>query len=342
MNKSHITHHRSLITDQSSLKKKLSSESKKIAITTHFKPDGDAMGSSLALYHYLKLKGHKPIVVTPSNYPKFLHFLPGNDEVISFEKSPRKAKKAINDAEIIFALDFNDLKRIQDLAEIVEKSKATKVMIDHHLHPADFANFELSVPEASSTAELIVDFMELMGDKKLLNKEIAACIYTGIMTDTGSFRFPSTSAKVHRIVADLIETGLEKHKIHEAVYDSYSENRLKFLGYCLSEKLRILRKQKIAYFAVTEEELIKYNSQPGDTEGLVNYALAIEGIQMACLMIDRNNLRKLSFRSKGDVFVNEFASKNFNGGGHKYAAGGTSELSLEATEEKFLKLVKQF
>ena len=317
------------------------SKPKNIVIVTHWSPDGDAMGSSLGLYNYLIQKKHKVTVITPNDYPSFLFWLPGNNKVINFSSSAKPAKTAVAKADIIFCLDFNSLKRIDALGNEVGKSKALKCIIDHHLQPDDFADFMLHDIQACSTCELIYDFMELMGDKKLINKKISNCLYTGIMTDTGSFRFPSTKSKTHRIVADLIEAGAENSEIHNRIYDGNTEDKLKLLGYCLAEKLTVFKEYGTAFFSLSADELKRFNYKKGDTEGVVNYALSIEGINFAAFFVERDGEIKTSFRSKGDFNVNLFARKHFNGGGHANAAGGMSELTLDETIIKFVSLLSK-
>jgi phosphoesterase RecJ-like protein len=319
--------------------KTLLSEPKKIVIVTHWSPDGDAMGSSLGLYNYLIKKKHTVTVITPNDYPSFLSWLPGNKKVIDFSAKAKPAKVAVAKANIIFCLDFNSLKRINDLGLEVAKSKAVKCIIDHHLQPEDFADYMLHNVKSSSTCELIYDFIELMGDKKALNKDIANCLYTGIMTDTGSFRFPSTSSKTHRVVAELMEAGAENSSIHNRIYDDNTEDKLRLLGFCLAEKLTVVKECKTAFFNLRADELRRFNYKKGDTEGLVNYALSIEGICFAAFFVERDGEIKTSFRSKGDFNVNLFARKHFNGGGHANAAGGMSDLTLDETIIKFVSLL---
>jgi phosphoesterase RecJ-like protein len=315
---------------------------KKIVITTHHKPDGDAMGSSLGLYNYLILKGHSVTVVTPNDYPTFLSWLPGENTVVDYEKQKDVAGNLINNADILFCLDFNTPSRVEKFEPIITNATCIKVMIDHHLSPSDFCDYTFSYPDACATCELIYDFIVSMGDKALLNKNIASCLYTGIMTDTGSFRFASTTGHVHRIIGDLIDAGAENHKIHQAVYDNSSENRLRFLGFCLSERLQVFPEYHTALIAVSKADLDKYNHQTGDTEGIVNYALGIEGIKMAAFFAERGDLIKISFRSVGSFSVREFSNKHFNGGGHHNASGGRSELTLQATVDKFISLLPEY
>jgi bifunctional oligoribonuclease and PAP phosphatase NrnA len=317
------------------------SKPKHIVIVTHWSPDGDAMGSSLGLYNYLIQKKHKVTVITPNDYPAFLFWLPGNEKVINFIEKNSPAKKAVANADFIFCLDFNSLKRIDALGDEVGKSAALKCIIDHHLQPDDFADFMLHDIKACSTCELIYDFIELLGDKALINKDISNCLYTGIMTDTGSFRFPSTKSKTHRIIAELIDAGAENSEIHNRIYDGNTEDKLKLLGYCLVEKLTILKEYGTAFFALSTNELKHFNYKKGDTEGIVNYALSIEGIHFAAFFVERDGEIKTSFRSKGSFNVNLFARKYFNGGGHANAAGGMSELSLDETIIKFISVLSK-
>ncbi len=315
----------------------------KIVITTHHKPDGDAMGSSLGLYNYLIQKGHHVKVITPSDYPPFLQWLPNNPEVIIFTDHPDESKKLVANADLIFCLDFNSLSRIYELGEFVKKSPAKKIMIDHHLEPEGFDDFRHWNINACATAQLIFDFIiNLMDDRKYLTKDVATCLYTGIMTDSGSFRYPTTTADLHRIVADLIDAGAENSKIHQLVYDNNTESRLRFLGFCLSEKLVILREFNTAYIVVTKEDIKRFDIKTGDSEGIVNYALSINGIKLAGFFADRTERVKLSLRSTGDFPANEICKKYFNGGGHRNAAGGQSEDTIEHVVEQFINILPEY
>ncbi len=322
--------------------KSLLSEAKKIVITTHHKPDGDAMGSSLGLYHFLLSLGHQVHLVTPSDYPYFLHWLPGNSEVIDFQIQADKSMQLVAEADLIFCTDFNALSRIGALGDLVRQSTAKKVMIDHHLEPEGFEDFTFWDVRACAAAELVYRLIVTLGFGHHIDKDIATCLYTGIMTDSGSFRFPSTSAEVHRIIADLIDKGANNSRIHELIYDTNTENRLKFLGHVLSQKMVILAEINTAYIYIDQEELKKYQIVTGDTEGIVNYALSINGIRFAILVVDRGEARKLSFRSKGEFPANEVAKKYFEGGGHRNAAGGISFLSLSETVAKIKSILPEF
>jgi len=294
---------------------------------------------------YLKKKGHTVTVITPSDYPKFIEWMAGNEGVINYEdyKLRGKTNRLIANADIIFCLDFSVLARIEAMADPVRQSKAVKVMIDHHTFPEDFAQFTYHDTKAAATAQLIFQLIELLGDKALLDTPICECLYAGIMTDTGSFRHPSTTPAVHRIAADIMELGVNTNLIHRRIYDSSTAERMKFLGYVLSEKLVVLPEYRVAYFTVTEEELKKYNSQTGDTEGIVNYGLQIEGIVMSIIIVDRPEAVKMSFRSVEEFAVNQMASKHFNGGGHKNASGGkTTGIGLQATIDKLLSILPEY
>jgi phosphoesterase RecJ-like protein len=321
--------------------KSILSKPRKIVIVTHWSPDGDAMGSSLGLYNYLLQKKHTVSVITPNDYPAFLTWLPGNAKVIDFLSGASKASKLIVAAELIFCLDFNSLKRIDKMGALVEASPALKVMIDHHLQPDDFADFMHHTVKASSTCELIYTFIESLGDKKKIDKKIANCLYTGIMTDTGSFRFPSTTADTHRIIAALIDAGAENAFIHSRVYDDNTESRLKLLGFCLCEKMIIMPEYHTGYISLSAEEQERFHYQKGDTEGLVNYILSMRGMKFAAFMSERDGIIKISFRSKGKFDVNTFARINFSGGGHMNAAGGMSNEKLESVVANFRELVVQ-
>lgn len=299
------------------------------------------MGSSLGLYNYLIQKKHTVTVVTPNDYPDFLHWLPGNKKVVDATGNPKKAAAAIKKAEIIFTLDFNSLKRIEALGEQVLASDAIKILIDHHEQPEDYARFSHHRTSVSSTCELIYEFIVMMGDKKKLNKEIAECLYTGIMTDTGSFRFPSTSSATHRVIADLIDAGANNGQIHRLVYDGNTESRMRLVGLCLS-KMKMLPEYNAAYITLSAEEMNRFHGSKGDTEGIVNYPLSIRNVKLSAFITERDGKVKMSFRSKGDFDVNTFARQHFNGGGHFNAAGGSSPLNLEETAKHLEELLPAY
>ena len=315
----------------------------KAVITAHQKPDGDAMGSSLALYHFLKNLGHDVTVISPTNWASFLEWMPGTKEVIDFEANREKAITIINEADYIFCLDFNILHRTKHLEPVIKESKAIRILIDHHQQP-DTPSFGYGISDVlmSSTCEMIYNFIVQSGHSNLINLDIAACLYTGLMTDTGSFRFPSTTASVHKIVAHLKELGLKHSLIHESIYDNSTEGRLKFMGNAFLNRMTILPEYKTAIMAIPKTDIYKFELKTGDTEGLVNYLLSIEGIKLAAIVIDREEERKWSFRSKGNFDVNIFARTHFEGGGHANAAGGRSSKSVEETAEDFKIIIKEY
>lgn len=315
-------------------------EPKKIFITTHHKPDGDALGSTLGLYHFLIQQGHLPTVVSPSEVPDFLLWMPGIERVLNFESEPKQALKALAEADLIFCLDFNNLSRINNLEEPVTRATQPKILIDHHLRPdeAVFA-YGMSEPEKSSTCEMVYDFIKITGNEKYISNEVSQCLYTGLMTDTGSFRFPITTAAVHEMIADLKHRGLEHAIIHQHIYDSWSAERMRFLGYVLYEKMQIFPEQNIGIIALSLEDQNKFKISTGDTEGMVNYPLSIEDVTMSVLLTEKKDEVRMSFRSKGNIDVSTFASTNFNGGGHFNAAGGRSKESLTDTLVKLKSLL---
>lgn len=317
----------------------LLSSPQRIAIVTHQRPDGDAMGSSLALYHYLTRKGHQPKVVTPTDYPDFLKWLPGDQDVLVGPEDPERARWTFDGADIIFCLDFNALHRINEFEPMVADSPGKKVLIDHHLDPGDFDDFRFWDDTASSTAEMIYRLIVGLGDRELIDLATAQCLYTGLMTDTGSFRFSSTTPAVHQMAAHLLEVGVDMTEVHDQIFATSTVDRLRFVGHCLQERLTLLPELRTAYIMVPKEVFKEYNVKTGDTEGLVNYALGIKDVSLGILLTVKDNLVKLSFRSRGSVNSAELAS-HFEGGGHFYASGGRSTDSLEATEKKLLDLLE--
>lgn len=326
--------------------KSLISQPKRVVITTHFKPDADALGSSLGLAGFLRKKNHQVSVVTPSDYPDFLAWMPGNSSVLALSnqhpENEQKAAVLIQNAEIIFCLDFSSLSRINSLGEMIKKSEAKKVLIDHHLEPEAFADFEQWNTASASTAGLIFELIEELGEKDLIDKEVATCLYSGVMTDTGGFRHNNTRQQEFLIASELVRHGADPHKIAQQIYDTNSLERLRLTGYVLSQKLVVLPEYRTAYMTLSQQELKNYGAQTGDTEGLVNYGLSIKGVTMSVLMYDRKEEIKLSFRSLGDFSVNELARKHFEGGGHRNASGGSSKLSLDDTLKKLLAVLPEY
>ena len=315
---------------------------KTAVITTHHKPDGDALGSSLGLYLFLKRHIKKVHVVSPTDYPEFLSWLPGNEDVRIFEGDEAACTQLVREASLVFCLDFNRLSRINDLGEIVRTSEAQKILIDHHLDPENFEDHTYWDNHASSTAELVFDFICNHYSYNEITPEIATCLYTGLMTDTGNFRHVNTTAHTHRVAGELIDAGVQHTEISERIFDVFSPTRSKLFGYCMYEKLEIIPELRTALICLSKEELERFQVVTGDTEGLVNLGLNIENVVLSVLIIDRSKLVKMSFRSKGDFAVNEYAEKHFSGGGHKNASGGQSEDSLENTVAKFRETIKLY
>jgi phosphoesterase RecJ-like protein len=314
----------------------LLAQPQKIVITTHHKPDGDAMGSSLGLYNYLVQQGHHVKVITPTDYPEFLAWMPGNEEVIIYTENKEESAALIADAGIIFCLDFNALGRINEMGVLVGESNSIKVLIDHHLEPEDFDDYRYWNISACATAQLVYTFIvDELKHKELVNKDVATCLYAGILTDSASFRLPNTTSAVHRIAADLIDAGAVNWRINDLIYNNASETRLRFLGHCLSSRMEVLYDYNTAIIWATKEDLEKYNIVTGDTEGIVNYALSITGIRLAAFIVERPDMIKLSLRSRGEFPANDICKKYFSGGGHRNAAGGISTDSLEQVINKF-------
>lgn len=313
-----------------------------IVITFHQKPDADAMGSGLALYHFLVKIGHKVDVISPTNWSDWLNWMPGVDKVIDFELNKTLVQQLVSEANCLFCLDFNVISRTKNLAPVLENISATKVLIDHHQQPdTAYFNYGISDTGKSSTCEMVYDFIQEVPSLGGLDENIASCLYAGVMTDTGSFRFPGATASTHRMVAALKDVGIKHTLIHENIYDNFLENRVRFLGYVLLKRMEVFYEYNTAIIWISKRDLFKFEIKTGDTDGLVNYPLTIRGIKFAALVIDRDEERKWSFRSKGNFDVNTFARKYFNGGGHFNAAGGRSNDSLEDTIEHFKKVLKE-
>lgn len=310
---------------------KLLSHPKKCVIFAHKNPDGDALGSTLALHQFLKAKGHQSKVISPNEYPKFLQWMPQQEEILCFSKQEKACLDWIESAEVIFTLDFNTLSRIAPIDSYLQNHPGTFVMIDHHQSPDVYATLMLSDPSIGSTCELVYNVLQSW-DASLINTPMAECLYTGIMTDSGSFRFSSTSSTTHRIVADLMDRGVDHTQIHQSIYDSSRFERMQLLGITL-QRLKQLSPLPAVYTYLNQSDLDACFFQKGDTEGFVNYGLSLEGIKLAVIMIEntQEKIIKMSFRSKGDFDVNQFARTYFKGGGHKNAAGGKSDDDMSTT-----------
>ncbi|MFS4456653.1 DHH family phosphoesterase [Maribacter sp. 2304DJ31-5] len=323
--------------------KELLSSPKKIVVIPHKNPDGDAIGSTLALWHYLNIKGHKAVIVSPNDFPKFLKWMPGANQILNFENKNSICKKKLEEADIIFTLDFNHLGRVGQMTKTLEALDTAFVMVDHHQEPSDYAQIMFSDVNMSSTCEMVYHLISNLGDADLIDHQMANCIYTGIMTDTGSFKFRGTTGTTHRVIADLIDKGAEGTEIHHRIYDTNAPSRLHLLGRALNNMV-ILKEFNTAYITLSQEELDNYNYVKGDTEGFVNYGLTLEGVRFAVIFIENKEegILKISFRSVGDFSVNDFARKHFEGGGHTNAAGGKSEKSIPETTSYFLSLLPQY
>ena len=317
-------------------------EPRNVVITFHQKPDADAMGSALALYNFLIRFNDNVTVISPTNWAGFLSWMPGAKKVLDFEIQNEKALKALEEAEWLFCLDFNVLSRTRNMEPVIQNLSCTKILIDHHQQPQTEAfDYGISDTSKSSTAEMVFDFIVNSGHSEKINAEVSECLYAGVMTDTGSFRFNSTSADVHRMVAKLKEKGLDHSKIHENLFDNFMEGRFRFFGNTLLNRMEIFYEYNTALISIPQKDLIKYNVKTGDTEGLVNFPLSIKGIKLAAVIIDRGDERKSSFRSKGGFDVNTFARKYFNGGGHFNAAGGRNTEPLDEVIAKFKKAIRE-
>lgn len=324
--------------------KALLAQAQSIVIIPHKNPDGDAMGSTLGLYHYLVKTGKKATVVSPNDYPDFLKWLPSEDTVLKYDLDPHGCTAAIEEADLIFTLDFNAFSRVDVIKSFLEAKDCPFIMIDHHQAPDDYAQVTYSDVTMSSTCEMVYHFIDALGDAHLVDENIANCLYTGIMTDTGSFRFPSTTATTHFVVSKLIEAGAKNADIHNHIYDSNTTSRLHLLG-CALKNMVVLEEYNTVYITLSKKELEQYNFKKGDTEGFVNYGLSLSGIKFAVIFIENiqgEEFIKISLRSKGTFDVNTFSRNHYNGGGHLNAAGGRSELTLEETTTQFQTILKDY
>lgn len=317
-------------------------ETDRVVILTHANPDGDAIGSSLALALTLRKVDIQADVIIPDKVPEFLSWLPGNELISVFKDNREEVTGILERAGLLFCLDFNDPGRINGISELVNRSVAKKILVDHHQDPADFADITISEPWRASVGEMIYRLIQELFEDELIDRDIATALYTAIMTDTGSFSYGSAYPELFQIVGELLEYKIDKDQIYSNVYDSYSADRMRLMGYCIQEKMVVLPELNTAYIPVTSSELRKFNYKKGDTEGFVNIPFTIKGIRFTALFIEKRDHIKASFRSKGDFAVNEFAEKHFSGGGHKNAAGGEMKGSMEDTIRQFEKLVKLY
>ncbi len=312
---------------------------KNICITSHRNPDGDAIGSSLGLYHYLIQSGHKVTVIFPSDFPVFFGWLPDSEKIVISDADIFRARTALQAADIVFALDYNALDRVDKIGEIIRSlSKTPKILIDHHREPELFADYMLSDITASSTCELVYDFIYLLDDTDKITTIVGECLYTGIVTDTGSFKF-ATSPKLFRIVANLLECGVEDYRLQDLINNCLPERNLRLLGHCLANRMEVLPEYKTGIIALTKKDYEIFDIQRGDTEGVVNYLLSMRDVKLGVFIMEQPTIVKISMRSKGDFNVQEMCRDHFNGGGHKNASGGYSYQSLKFTTEKLKNLL---
>ena len=318
-------------------------DSKKIIVIPHKNPDGDAIGSCVAINELLKSLGHKSSIISPNNFPDFLKWMDNQNEIKIYENNPELFNNEILTSDIIFTLDFNSLSRIGSMGEIVKDSRALKVMIDHHQNPENYADYTYSDVKMSSTCEMVFHFITELSLNDKISSKIASALYTGIMTDTGSFKFPLTTDITHKVVSGLIKKGANGNEINNLVYDNNSYEKLLLLSHTLSNMI-VDTEHNTAYMYLTQQSLNKYNFKKGDTEGFVNYGLTIKGVKFAAIFIENeaDKIIKISLRSKGNFNVNEFSRDNFNGGGHINAAGGYSKEKLEDTVSKFKNLLPKY
>jgi phosphoesterase RecJ-like protein len=314
----------------------------RVVILTHINPDGDAIGSMLGLYWFLRNRGCTVNMAVPNEIPQYLTWMEGAEQILDFRGQKQQVEEELEKTDLVFCLDFNEPDRLGGIKEILEKSEVMKILIDHHPKPADFTDHGISVPSVSSTAELVYKLILDLDGKESINKTIAECLFVGIMTDTGSFSFNSSQPETYHVVSELLRAGIDKDRIHSLVYDNYTEERMKMLGYSLQEKMVVLPQHRCAYIYLDRAEMDRYNHRSGDTEGFVNYPFSIKDIRVTALFLEKKDHVKISFRSKGDFAINRFASKYFNGGGHNNAAGGECTQNLHDTIDKFESLIAEY
>jgi phosphoesterase RecJ-like protein len=321
--------------------KKVLAAPMRISLLTHINPDGDAIGSMLGLYWFLLKKGCQVSMAVPNHFPQFLDWMEGSDQILVFSKQKDRVKEELKNSDMVFCLDFNEPGRLGEMQQVLQGTDVTMILVDHHPEPDCKADLVFLDQEVSSTAELVFQLIEGMGDVELIDTQIASCLYVGMMTDTGCFSFNSSQPRTFEIVEELLLRGIDKDRIFSLVYDNYSEDRMRLLGYSLEKKLVVLPEHRTAYISLTRDELNRFNHAKGDTEGFVNYPFSVSNIRISALFIERDDHIKISFRSKGDFPINSLAEKFFNGGGHKNAAGGESYEDLAVTIKKFENLIGQ-
>lgn len=312
-----------------------------IAIIAHRNPDGDALGSSIALQLLLEKLHHQVKVIMPSEHPSTFHYLPRIDDIIVFDQEHDRAREALTKAKIIFCLDFNGLDRVDKLGITIEESKAFKIMIDHHIDPEPFVDITISEPSASSTCEMIYDFIVDLGHKDKIDMTIGECLMTGIITDTGSYRY-NTNPHVYEVSGALKALGADDYRLNDLIYNTMTEKQLRLLGHCLSQRFEVIPEYQTGIIAITKEDFATFDIQRGDTEGIVNYVLMMKGINLAAFIREQPSIVKLSLRSKGDISVQELTRNHFKGGGHKNAAGGAAYAKLEDVVSKLKRVLPNY
>ncbi len=311
-----------------------------IVLVSHKNPDGDTIGAALAMMHYLRKKGHSVTALVPNEFPGYYNWIPGAGEVVVFDRNAHAVRAALAEGQLLFCFDFNSLDRTGNMAPDLEKFAGRKIVIDHHLEPGDEFDHYFCSTASSSTGELVYEFIDALGDKALLGMEEALALYTCIMTDTGSFSYNCNHGRTYHIVAELIDLGIDVANVHKLVYDTYTEDRLRLLGFALSNRMMVWNDLHTAVIYLTKEDLKRFNYRVGDTEGLVNYGLSMEEINLAALLTEKDNQIRISFRSKGDFSVNRLAREFFNGGGHKNASGGNSKMGMDDTIDKLKEVLQ--
>ena len=313
-----------------------------VILTSHHNPDGDAVGSLLAMYHYLKNKGLNVAAVLPNEFPEFYSWMPGADEILIYEKQSKAVKEVFEKGGVVFSLDYNAFHRVGQMTDLLKNFKGKYVMIDHHPEPENGYDLYFSNIDSSSTGEIVYNIIKGLGDKELINQDIAVALYVAVMTDTGSFSYSCNNPETYRVTADLIEKGVDASKVHKLVYDNYSVDRLRLMGFALSERMIVWPELHSAVIYLTKEDLTRFNYKPGDTEGLVNYPLSIAEVNVSVLITEKERKIRLSFRSKGDFAVNELVKKYFDGGGHKNAAGGYSYVNMQQTLKNVKSVLEKY
>jgi len=322
--------------------RKLLDASKSIVLTTHHNPDGDAVGSVLGLFHALKSVGYPVIAVTPNGFPEFLSWIPGSDQVLRYSEQKANAVSSILNADTIICLDFNGFKRTEEMGDFLAQSKAKKILIDHHPNPEDEFDLQFSFTKVSSTSELVYEVLTSCFTDDIITSDVAVCLYTGIMTDTGSFSYACSRGRTFQIAGELISKGVDVETVQGLVYNNFSADRMRLMGFSLNEKMKVFHEYKAAYISLTKEEIKRFKHKIGDTEGFVNLPLSIKGIVFSVLFVEHDTFVKVSLRSRGSFPVNVVSQKHFNGGGHINAAGGKTFMSLAETELFFENLLKEY